>query len=343
MERFINFIDQNKKFLLILSGVILIVFIIDVIFSFLFCSFRSPSSPASITTQSDFLLPQAEQVSAEETPLLYDFTNGCLGYKSHDVDMFKDEVFVLCTKKDFSSVYGVYKPQVAGDESLYINLPFLSNEPVALHLQTEDAKNDFYNYVSNLTEQGKIKKIQEGEYTLYVVPAQLTIDGQSAKVGWHGIDLNKLYSNHQAGRYGRKYLQGEGYSTEMIRACCDLEHIKKVFHYDFNDEFWDTYNFACLLKLHKKDNPDDCLYVTPMVQYDGAAKEAHYTFQSIFYGDNLNLFNDYCKKGGYETPEEAIENPDYEQFNSDAIKALKKHDEDYVIGQHPILTLGTNR
>lgn len=343
-KQFISFLQQNKKPLVIIAitGVLCVILYICCMFFFNIHKEKSLSQNTGIT-QSDFLLPHADQVNPAEEPLLYDFTNGCLGYQSHDIDMFNDDAFVFCTRGESSSVYGVYKAEVAGDSCLFLSLPNLSHEPIAMNFQTDDERNDFYSSINDLVNKGKVKKASEGEYTLYVVPSALTLDGQSAKVGWHGIDLNILYSNHTPGHFGKKYLQGEGYSIDMIRKCCDLQYIKKVFHYDFNDKFWDTYPFGCLLKLHSKSNPNDCLYVTPTIHYDGAAKESQYSFNSIFYGDILNLFNSYCTKNSYETPEEASKNPDYEELNSDTIKTLKKHfDNDYVLGQHPLIKFGSS-
>lgn len=336
-----NFIQQNKKPMGIIFSLGCVVVLIFVLCSTIFNAQKEETLVQQGTkiTQSDFLLPQSNKVDATQTPLLYDFVSGCLGYKNNAIDMFKDDVFVICSKGESTSVYGVYKPEVTGNDCLFTNLPYLSNEPIPMNFQTDDQRNKFYSTMSDLADKEEIKKIQEGEYIFYIIPSSLTFDGQSAKVGWNGLDLNILYSNQTPGYYAKKYLNGEGYSIDMIRHCSNLEHIKKYFHYDFNDPFWDKYPFACLLKLHKKDGSHDCLYTTPIAQYDGAAKETHYTFTSIFYGDSLNLFNDYCSKQGYEIPDEAIQDPEYEELNSDTIKSLKKHSEDYILGTHPLINL----
>lgn len=310
---FSSFLQDNKKFLIIAASVVVAIVAACVVFNVVN---GGKGNEGDITDATDevvvnpYSLPKVSDVSVTDSPILYDFVNGCVGLNEDIVPMVTtDSYFIIVSKEDSSRLFVVMNYGNQSEDEINNLLPVFSSSPIRVNLNEEQIKT-FNNEVTELENSGSIKSYKEGDYTFYVIPYDVVIlNSSSIEV----VDFKQLMNDKKPGDLATKISDGMGIPTEIIRGKCDVQRIKEISGIDFNDSFWDNVNYNAHIKVHKHSDSDYCI-ISPIYKRLVAG-----------YGDPINMFtvngndkmmtvdnlSDYLEHEGYESIEQALETKDY--------------------------------
>jgi hypothetical protein len=221
---------------------------------------------AEETSATDFLLPDISLVSAEDTPMLYDFVNGSIGWKWDYNILPLDMFFALVWKPDeptdvFVSYYSI--AEIA-------KYPPLGSTPIQYRLTEQEAKvikSSIDNMSSDLVHE-------EGEYQIalikeYLMPDEANIyDGLDEDYKWGGMNFLRFTDPTviKAGPMEVRVDSGEGYPTDWLRKPEWAAQLLEVTHIDISWDFWDRYRVKEKREYYGKDQTGGPPMVTIYVE-----------------------------------------------------------------------------
>lgn len=209
-----------------------------------------------------FNLEDASQVDPAVMPLLYDFTNGCVGYKYNKIDIVNTATFVVATQKDSSRLYVTFKPSSRMSKTkdkLLKYMPVYSCEPVQFDFTNKDERDTFIREIEQKVSEDKISKVEENNYVFYIA----NYDSLEDKTNLCSLDLTFFKGKFHKGNYYKDYLAGKGISIDLIRTRCDLQKIKNETGWDFSNVFWDTRNPFSSYVVYLQSGKPSGIYLTP--------------------------------------------------------------------------------
>lgn len=270
------------------------------------------SAQAIVEDAGPFVLPDPNEVSSSQQPIMYDFVNGCLGLNDELVPMVGPvEEFVLAVKNGSDEVYVAMQYGGEGDYDIELFLPVFSSAPMLLDLDEADA-DSLKSALNALVDAGKATSVAEGTYTFYEVPYSVAFLDKSASLDM--VDFEGLLGKYQVGEYKKRVEAGMGIPTEIIRAKCDLQAINEVSKIDFDDPFWDNVNYGSRIKVYKANGSSDYCILTPIHQKLVAGYgEPLYMFAVNGMSRNMTVekLDQYLVEHGYESIDEAISSQNY--------------------------------
>ena len=212
---------------------------------------------------NDFVL-ENEDVNRATSPMLYDFMAGGVGTYDDLVSLRDGRPFVAIVTRDNSSK--IYLSYNAGygqgfSTNVLALLPSFCSEPRYHYLKSEDEMRGLHELLE--TSQVVSKRAVEGENHFYIIDFPRLQQDSAGRLGT--LDINDLISKTQPGRLQRELENGHGYPTDIIRRCADVDNIKRVTHYDFDDPFWDRVNYGSYLKSYEMDG-SGFVILTPIVK-----------------------------------------------------------------------------
>lgn len=323
-----DFIEENKKFIIIIS-VIVGLFVIAGAGLTIYNFVSSDTSDSAIEqpkfVKSDFTIPvSVKNLETTDTPILYDYVNGTFGLNEEGVSMTPSkDIYIFLTKKDSSKVYFSYIKAKEGDINVQYYLPSFSTSPLGFYLDSEEDMESFFKSLNKMDGEEGFLKLEEKEYTFYVVPS---LEVKSVDVSW-------LIQNSTPGSTFTQILDGGlGYPTNIIRQKCDLEAIKSNCNIDFSNSFWDNNNYEshikCVLKDSSLKNKTNEKYVvlTPAYKKIVSDGDPVYTYDINGYSYNMSLesVEKYLKDNGYISIDEAKSQQSYASYSEfQAVKSNK--------------------
>lgn len=209
-----------------------------------------------------FNLEDASQVDPAVMPLLYDFTNGCVGYKYNKVDIVNTAAFVVATQQDSSRLYLTFKPSARmskAKDKLQKLMPVYSSEPMQFDFTNKDERDTFIREIEQKVSEGKVDKVEEANYIFYIA----NYDTLEDKTNLCSLDLTYFKDKLRKGNYYKDCLVGKGIPIDVIRTRCDLKKIKDDTGCDFADPFWDTRNPFSSYVVYGQDGKPSGVYLTP--------------------------------------------------------------------------------
>ena len=185
---------------------------------------------------SDIQLPDLVTVSADQSPVLYDFINGSLGWKSKiNTIEFDGQFFVLARQpekpnKIFVSYYAVAEeirvPPLGTNPESYI----IGDQEVVL---IEDA----------IKHMDKRRIYNENEWQFLIINEWPIDDDHynflNSDYKWCGIDFTKFNDMQNYGRmYTEIYEDGQGFPLDWLQRDEWKDQLYHQLGVDIEDEFW---------------------------------------------------------------------------------------------------------
>lgn len=280
--------QKNKIICLVIGGVVVIVALIIGIILFNHqmdvdeqqrqqeAEYQQRIQGAQATYEENvFNLEDASQVDPAVMPLLYDFTNGCIGYKYNKVDIVNTSVFVAATQKGSSRLYLSFKPSVRmtkAKDKLQKFMPVYSYEPMQFDFTNKDERDTFIREIEQKVTDGKVEKVEENNYIFYIA----NYDSLDDKTNLCSLDLTYFKDKFCRGSYYKNYLSGKGIPIDLIRTRCDVPKIKNELGCDFNDHFWDTRNPFSSYVVYNQEGKPSGIYLIPA--YFKATREDKFVY-----------------------------------------------------------------
>lgn len=275
---------MKKKFIIIFISFISIVCLF---FYFTIFSKKEDKHVNKNNETSKIELPNISQINDLKNPILYDFVNSSISYKSNiDISKYGFYFAILQNKNDKENIFVEYYTYAEK-----LTYPSLGTPPKKIKLNQNDI-NSIENFKSKLS---KNRVFKEGDWTLLII-SQYNDNKEEQfnycdKIGrWAGLDMNQ-FVNSEIGLMQKTIESGFGWPTKWLRKEPFVETMLKE-GYNVKDEFWDKYNIKSY-KIYKKN--DEELKVE-VVQLD--------RFKFKYNGNNINLnekqLNEFLKKEGWE-------------------------------------------
>lgn len=196
-------------------------------------------------SNQDTDLPKPQDVK-DDTPILFDFVNSTLGFKS-DIDATKhwNEIFVVKTPK------GNYHMESYTNVSGHAT-PIWGSKVYHVKLKSDV---EFDRALNNLPDT---HKFTEGDYKFYLIPMnEVGLDGK-----FGGEDISFITIGYDAtlttdeGYYYKNIYSKFGWPTKWLRKEPYKEEILKILFIDMNDEFWNNHNLNEITVYKGHNLPD---------------------------------------------------------------------------------------
>lgn len=291
---------MNKKFM-----IILITAILGVVSVASYMYFKSDDNKTQNIVKNDSNPRDVLDINpnAKENPVLYDFVNSSIGYKSDIKANSFSNSYLIMVRKDF----------VKGDKdsgTIHISrmnpqdfFPPITTGYISTELkgqQWDSAKMAFRSWP-------KSRKFDAVDYTLYVVadnaagkwlddvksdgPNLYSYNSTEGATTWNKIDLNAI--KYPEGRLMQN-VRENGWSTEWLRKAPYRDQILDQYKTDVNDRFFDKFNLYQVFKLKGKNGD----YDIRMVKVDGVNKFS--TLNGPIWHMPLDQMNMQLEEEGYE-------------------------------------------
>ncbi len=200
-------------------------------------------------------LPELSSIDSQKSPMLWDFINGSMTYKTDIDDIEQYGAYYLILKEDDEDY--IYISNY--DHGAYIIAPDLGSDPEKVKLNEEQLKL-FDEYTSKMS---KSRVFKEGEYNFYFIsnlPNEFD-ENQYDRVDefniWAGIDFTPYYGENAMNNPGNMnkeiYEKGLGYPTEWLRKEPYRTTMKEYEYINVDSEFWDDYNWKQRIIIKKGD------------------------------------------------------------------------------------------
>ena len=213
-------------------------------------------------------LPSISEINVNDSPILYDFVNSSIGYKS-DINS-KDFGFyyvIALNKEDKENVFIEYYSY--GEKMTF---PSLGTAPKKYSIEgLEESFKDFF------TKIDKNRIYHEGDWTFIFVSQYNDnqmgqFDSCDAIGRWGGIDFIKAFETIEIGKMQKTIESGVGWPTDWLRKEPYLTTMI-LEGYDMNDPFWTKYNINSSKIYYTKSDEEIKVYVDQLnsfkLKYNG--------------------------------------------------------------------------
>lgn len=337
----------NLKVCLIIGGAFLAVIIMVLIFTNATKDDAKENNENNNTTEyKQTSLPAYHTIDIQKTPLMYDFIYGTLNWHSNNIvpSLSTNTVFMFCKDTKENRFYVSYN-RVYDAESDAWKPPVFGNAPIELEgLADNNAKKNEGMSKQLLTDE--LKKygntIKEGDFEFSWIWYDRFI-GNTINNGtecfqsyntWDNIDLRPFINNTKQSEIQKAIESGQGIDTQYLR---DTETANiKAKGWDINASFWDNVNYGSYIKSKKVKEPEkqpkngfnfkgDYVILTPEYKIMGQGKMVTYYFSVSGARGDVNAA-EFLPDYGYQSVEEAINNPVYASANERQEKNEQLHD-----------------
>ena len=260
---------KAKKILSLKRSSILLIGILAItvlIFSIIFAKYLGKENIGTIDSKvaSNNLkkLPKLNQINPDKNPILYDFVNSSISYRSNINP--SDWGFYYAVLQDQRNKGVIYVEYYTYGEKL--TFPSLGTAPYSLKLNESEIS-----YVDNFSKKMSSNRIYGEKYSndnqmfnwkCLIISQYSTsdedINGDSKfnycdKVGrWAGIDMIQFIGKSE-GLMSQTINSGVGWPINWLKKAPYSKKILQYEGYDVNDDFWNKYNIKSF-KMYKDGN-----------------------------------------------------------------------------------------
>lgn len=231
---------RNAKIIL----VIILALILAIALIFILTNNKDEVDDNNIFVNRFSDLPNIMTIDVNESPWLYDFINGSLGWHTglpNDKSMTDMGLYfaILFNQNELKESHQIYISWYSFGERIL--RPILGTEPYQTEITNEQADK-----LLAIPDNGD-RKVVEGDWTLLFVSMYESNDNSSdfhcdIAGRWKGIELTKFANDLNYGKmYIQVYEQGLGWPREWISNEVWYPILLKA-GYDMNNEFWLRYN-----------------------------------------------------------------------------------------------------
>ncbi len=204
-------------------------------------------------------LPSIEEVALEDSPLMWDFLHGCLGWHMDTpLDTMQDNVFLVRNINQPEVVY--YDLYQQNEELRYQGLPYMGTYLTVLYFNNEEENARLQKAFAGVPKE---RVLHDGDWEFYILreegyKTEHGTDDPSYCLSYYdnleGVRNTECFGGIPRSKFGappldgldlsrNPWAQGDGYATEWLRKEPWCTRLKEWDKMDFSDPYWDTWTF----------------------------------------------------------------------------------------------------